>query len=515
MPRAAPSGQPTTCSRTSPSYSRTQARGCPGPARPGATMPPPPCPSCASTTPTGPVSRARGSSQTPWRRCAAGEPVVLNFPDRVRDFVFVDDVAASFLVVLDDPVPGLREEDIGTGAGTRLVDMAAPHGRRLLGQPTDLVAGSRAAPGRPASLGRRARTPAARWARASLACARARADDRRSMMRWLVTGGAGFIGTNLVSHLIDPGTSRSSSTTCRGAARSCNAAFLQETYGIGVNRVDVSDRRGLASFLAEQGRFDAIAHLAGQVSFLASLEDPRRDFEVNALGTLNILEHVRLQLARDRRRRHELQQGLRRPHAGPHRRGGDAVRRPRLPGRLRRGPPPRLPRTVRLLEGRRRPVPGRLRPHVRPAHRQPAPVVRLRAAPAPALGPGLGRAPRRRGPGRPHHPPQRRRQAGARPPARDRPRPTVRGARRDGRSRAPGTSSTSVAGVDNSLSILELFAWLEARTGPPSTSRPVRRDRATRWCSSRTTRSVSALTGWSPEVSVEQGLTMLFDGTGR
>jgi len=38
---------------------------------------------------------------------------------------------------------------------------------------------------------------------------------------------------------------------------------------------------------------DAIAHLAGQVSFLASLEDPRRDFDVNAGGTLNILEWVR------------------------------------------------------------------------------------------------------------------------------------------------------------------------------------------------------------------------------
>jgi CDP-paratose 2-epimerase len=50
----------------------------------------------------------------------------------------------------------------------------------------------------------------------------------------------------------------------------------------------------IENFFQEQRPFDSIAHLAGQVSFLASLEDPRRDFEINALGTLNVLEHVRL-----------------------------------------------------------------------------------------------------------------------------------------------------------------------------------------------------------------------------
>lgn len=56
----------------------------------------------------------------------------------------------------------------------------------------------------------------------------------------------------------------------------------------------MSDTAALEAFLTGRQPFDAIAHLAGQVSFLASLDDPRRDFEVNALGTLNVLEHVRL-----------------------------------------------------------------------------------------------------------------------------------------------------------------------------------------------------------------------------
>jgi CDP-paratose 2-epimerase len=73
-----------------------------------------------------------------------------------------------------------------------------------------------------------------------------------------------------------------------------NAAFLADTYGVEVNRIDISKEEILGEFLAGQRPFDAIAHVAGQVSLLASIEDPRRDFEVNALGTLNILEHVRL-----------------------------------------------------------------------------------------------------------------------------------------------------------------------------------------------------------------------------
>ena len=113
-------------------------------------------------------------------------------------------------------------------------------------------------------------------------------------MRWLVTGGSGFIGTNLVSHLIDLGHEPVILDDLSRGGSELNAAFLAENYMIAPNRVDVSDTAAFESFMADQQPFDAIAHLAGQVSFLASLEDPRRDFEVNAVGTLNVLEHVRL-----------------------------------------------------------------------------------------------------------------------------------------------------------------------------------------------------------------------------
>lgn len=113
-------------------------------------------------------------------------------------------------------------------------------------------------------------------------------------MRWLVTGGAGFIGTNLVEHVLDRGDEVVIIDNLSRSGSEINAAFLAEKRGIEVNRVDVSRESELGAFLADRPTFDAIAHFAGQVSLLASLDDPRRDFEVNALGTLNVLEHVRL-----------------------------------------------------------------------------------------------------------------------------------------------------------------------------------------------------------------------------
>ena len=113
-------------------------------------------------------------------------------------------------------------------------------------------------------------------------------------MRWLITGGSGFIGTNLAGHLTDRGDEVVIVDDLSRGGSELNAAFLEREHGLSVNRVDVSDTTALTSFLAGQDSFDAIAHLAGQVSFLASLADPRRDFEVNALGTLNVLEHVRV-----------------------------------------------------------------------------------------------------------------------------------------------------------------------------------------------------------------------------
>jgi len=113
-------------------------------------------------------------------------------------------------------------------------------------------------------------------------------------MRWLVTGGVGFIGTNLVDHLMQQGHDVVVLDDMSRGGVEANAAFLADRHGVEPALIDVADGAALERFLTGQDPFDAIAHLAGQVSLMASIEDPMRDFQVNALGTLNVLEHVRL-----------------------------------------------------------------------------------------------------------------------------------------------------------------------------------------------------------------------------
>jgi len=56
--------------------------------------------------------------------CLAGETVRLNYPNRIRDFIHVDDVAAAFVAANQQPSQGTREFEVGTGVGTSLREVA-------------------------------------------------------------------------------------------------------------------------------------------------------------------------------------------------------------------------------------------------------------------------------------------------------------------------------------------------------------------------------------------------------
>ena len=112
-------------------------------------------------------------------------------------------------------------------------------------------------------------------------------------MRWLVTGGAGFIGTNLVDFLRSAGDEVVVVDDLSREGVRANKDFLEQTWAQPVIEVDVVDRSAMSEVFRDHKPFDAVAHLAGQVSLLASIEDPERDFLVNALGTLNVLEAAR------------------------------------------------------------------------------------------------------------------------------------------------------------------------------------------------------------------------------
>jgi CDP-paratose 2-epimerase len=110
--------------------------------------------------------------------------------------------------------------------------------------------------------------------------------------RALVTGGAGFIGTNLVSRLVDDGHAVTVLDDLSRPGVELNLAFLQRTYGRRVRflRGDVRDRHVVRRAVAG---CDRVFHLAAQVAVTTSLDDPVADFETNLGGTLTLLEELR------------------------------------------------------------------------------------------------------------------------------------------------------------------------------------------------------------------------------
>ncbi|MFQ5615517.1 MAG: NAD-dependent epimerase/dehydratase family protein, partial [Anaerolineales bacterium] len=111
---------------------------------------------------------------------------------------------------------------------------------------------------------------------------------------YLVTGGAGFIGSNYVARLLGRGENVTIyDNLSRGGAEK-NLAWLRETYGVGSFKLVVGDVRDAALLTAVARDADVIAHLASQVAVTTSVLHPREDFEINALGTFNVLEAARL-----------------------------------------------------------------------------------------------------------------------------------------------------------------------------------------------------------------------------
>ena len=109
----------------------------------------------------------------------------------------------------------------------------------------------------------------------------------------LITGGSGFIGCNLADALAKRGERVIVlDSLARGGAQE-NARWLTTRHG---GRIDivVADIRDAEEVRAAVGRASAVLHLAAQVAVTTSLAAPAEDFDVNARGTLNVLEAVRL-----------------------------------------------------------------------------------------------------------------------------------------------------------------------------------------------------------------------------
>lgn len=109
----------------------------------------------------------------------------------------------------------------------------------------------------------------------------------------LITGGCGFIGSNLADAAAERGEQvLIIDSLARPGVRE-NAHWLKNRHGRRIE-IKVGDVRHGASVNAAVARADAVLHLAGQVAVTSSLDRPLEDFEINARGTLNVLEAARL-----------------------------------------------------------------------------------------------------------------------------------------------------------------------------------------------------------------------------
>ncbi len=108
----------------------------------------------------------------------------------------------------------------------------------------------------------------------------------------LITGGAGFIGTNLAHRLLSLGQPVLLFDNLSRPGVEQNLRWLQQQHGdlVQIAIADVRDRFALRQALKDASQ---VFHFAAQVAVTTSLTNPVEDFEINALGTLNLLEELR------------------------------------------------------------------------------------------------------------------------------------------------------------------------------------------------------------------------------
>src|SRR4051812_8276329 len=111
----------------------------------------------------------------------------------------------------------------------------------------------------------------------------------------LIFGGAGFIGSNLAARLLDQTEAKVHifDNLSRQGSRH-NLDFLQKTAGrSGRLQITIGDIRDRDMVTRAVRTATEIYNFAAQVAVTTSVVDPRKDFEVNALGTFNVLEAAR------------------------------------------------------------------------------------------------------------------------------------------------------------------------------------------------------------------------------
>lgn len=111
-------------------------------------------------------------------------------------------------------------------------------------------------------------------------------------MRILISGGCGFLGSNLAAEGIKRGHEIYVFDNLSRWGSDRNREWLNTIGSYGFIHGDVRNRDDIENII-KGVKFDAVFHLAGQVAMTTSIDNPYHDFQVNALGTIHVLDSIR------------------------------------------------------------------------------------------------------------------------------------------------------------------------------------------------------------------------------
>ncbi len=121
-----------------------------------------------------------------------------------------------------------------------------------------------------------------------------KATKKNVYKRILITGGAGFIGINLTRHFLEKGTHVVIFDNLSRKGADVNLKLLKRDFAGKFTFIKGDVVHDFNKLKNSVSKSDAVIHLAAQVAVTTSVDDPRHDFEVNAIGSFNVVEAIRL-----------------------------------------------------------------------------------------------------------------------------------------------------------------------------------------------------------------------------
>ena len=112
-------------------------------------------------------------------------------------------------------------------------------------------------------------------------------------MKVIITGGCGFIGTNVVLFHLRKKHKVVIIDNLSRRGTEVNLALLRRYANLKFYKVDIRDKEKISKVFSQNKDADIVYHLAAQVAVTISVLNPYEDFEINVLGTLNVLEAAR------------------------------------------------------------------------------------------------------------------------------------------------------------------------------------------------------------------------------